>query len=278
MKETIKGRIFLVGCPRSGTTLLQSLIAAHPQVASFPETHFFFAIGRKWYHKLGIASRTGAERKRLYQFLDKMDQTAMKQLVPRYSILRKPYIDAFVEILDRLAINQGKPFWLEKTPGHLHYVEFIEKYISNVKFIHILRNGPDVVASLYEIANQYPDEWYYSFDIDQCIARWNGDTKITRQNMHKENHIAVRYEKLVENTEAVLAEVCEFIGVTFRQDMIARHSLTAESLILKDETWKQAVTQEIRNTNTKKFHRVFSEQEREYILGRLVNLDHDTLL
>ena len=37
----IKDRIFIVGCPRSGTTLLQSLLAAHPQIHSFPETHFF---------------------------------------------------------------------------------------------------------------------------------------------------------------------------------------------------------------------------------------------
>jgi hypothetical protein len=41
MKQKIKGRFFLVGCPRSGTTLLQSLIVAHSQIASFPESKFF---------------------------------------------------------------------------------------------------------------------------------------------------------------------------------------------------------------------------------------------
>ena len=39
--RAILSRIFLVGCPRSGTTLTQSLLAAHPMVASFPESHFF---------------------------------------------------------------------------------------------------------------------------------------------------------------------------------------------------------------------------------------------
>jgi hypothetical protein len=34
-------RIFLVGAPRSGTTILQSLLAAHPEVISFPESKFF---------------------------------------------------------------------------------------------------------------------------------------------------------------------------------------------------------------------------------------------
>jgi hypothetical protein len=39
-------RLFLVGCPRSGTTLLQSLLAAHPQIASFPESHFLLVTKR----------------------------------------------------------------------------------------------------------------------------------------------------------------------------------------------------------------------------------------
>ena len=34
-------RIYIVGCPRSGTTLLQSMVAAHPLLTSYPETHFW---------------------------------------------------------------------------------------------------------------------------------------------------------------------------------------------------------------------------------------------
>ena len=51
MTGTAAGRmprgIFLVGCPRSGTTLLQSLIAAHPLVTSFSESNFFGSSFRK---------------------------------------------------------------------------------------------------------------------------------------------------------------------------------------------------------------------------------------
>ncbi len=41
MTSVIEGRIFVVGAPRSGTTLVQSLIASHSQVTSFTESHFF---------------------------------------------------------------------------------------------------------------------------------------------------------------------------------------------------------------------------------------------
>jgi len=44
MAAGIKTRAFLVGCPRSGTTLLQAMLFAHPEIYSFPETNFFLSL------------------------------------------------------------------------------------------------------------------------------------------------------------------------------------------------------------------------------------------
>ena len=66
MQTAPKQRIFLVGCPRSGTTLLQSLLAAHPDITSFPESHFFRHLidNRRWLHRtFGIASKRARTRK-----------------------------------------------------------------------------------------------------------------------------------------------------------------------------------------------------------------------
>lgn len=91
MRDPIQARLFLVGCPRTGTTLIQSLLAAHSQIASFPESHLLLAGGgTRW----------------------------------------------------------GQTIWLEKTPLHLLYIKQFEQFIPGVKFIHLLRNGADVVASL----------------------------------------------------------------------------------------------------------------------------------
>jgi hypothetical protein len=275
MTERIKGRIFLVGCPRSGTTLLQSLIAAHPQIASFPESHFFPAVGKKWRTTLGLASSKGFERKRLYRFLANIGRTDMKRLVPRYGILVRQYTNAFVNVLDTLTISQGKDFWLEKTPSHLHYIDVIEKYVPTARFIHILRNGLDVVASLYEVTHQHPHEWGGIYDIGRCIARWNKDVKLTQQYIHRENHTLVRYEQLIRNTDAVLTTVCGFIGIGFREDMVAQHSLAAERLILRQEPWTQQAMQEIHSAHKNKFDVLFNEQQRISILERLVHLPDD---
>ncbi|MGL6135938.1 MAG: sulfotransferase, partial [Planktothrix sp.] len=58
-------RLFLVGCPRSGTTLLQSLLAAHSQIASFPESQFFRCLLENrppWRVKLRIPGRFARQR------------------------------------------------------------------------------------------------------------------------------------------------------------------------------------------------------------------------
>lgn len=270
-----QGRIFLVGCPRSGTTLLQGMIAAHSQIASFAETHFLVATGRtrrgRWCTRLGLASPE--MKKQLDRFLAAIDQADMRSLFPRHGVWIRQYATALVNILDTLTLGQGKTFWLEKTPGHLHYVAHLERYIPDVAFIHILRNGADVVASLYQVTQDHPRDWGKGYDMDQCIARWNKDVKLTQRHCHKINHHVVHYERLVQAPQAVLAGVCQFIGVPFESAMITQHSLAAQEFILAHETWKQEAKQNIHDANGKKFDRIFDKEQKAYILERLVRVN-----
>jgi len=271
MEEKIKGQFFIVGCPRSGTTLLQCLLAAHPQIASFPETHFFpYTVGKRWHRILGISLPKAKQR--LYQFLSDIGHSEVKKLVPRHGFMIRQYTNAFVKILDKLTINQDKRFWIEKTPRHLHFIDIIEKYIANVKFIHILRNGKDVVTSLYDVTHKYPKQWGGPRRIEQCVDRWNRDVKTTLQYIHRENHTLVRYEELVENPEAALEKICKFIGIEFEQIMLEQHGLAAEKIILDNQEWIKSAKGEVRSTNDKQFRTLFNEKEQEWIINHLEKL------
>ncbi|HEY9694672.1 MAG TPA: sulfotransferase [Oculatellaceae cyanobacterium] len=85
MKPIIpKTRLFLVGCPRSGTTLLQSLLVAHPEILSFPESHFFRSLleyRTPWRIKLKIAS--SKTKPRLKQFLKESGYEEMQRHIPQ---------------------------------------------------------------------------------------------------------------------------------------------------------------------------------------------------
>jgi hypothetical protein len=79
----------------------------------------------------------------------------------------------------------------------------------------------------------------------------------------------VRYEHLVEEPQSVLTELCRFIGVAFNEKMLRDYSVAAKGVILEREPWKAAVGNKIQNANSTKFYELFNEEQRQYILNRL---------
>jgi hypothetical protein len=274
----IKGRIFLVGCPRSGTTLLQSLLTAHSQIASFPESHFFKALVAKRSPRrcrYGLASKQA--RARFNTFLQEMGQEQLQSFLPPYALFLRQYSRAFVKVLDYLTRQQGKELWLEKTPQHLHCIDLIERLVPGAKFIHIIRNGADAIASLYEVTHRYPDIWGGARDIGQCTRRWLEDLQISQTHLHKPNHAMVRYERLVQAPQPVLRELCQFLKVDFQESMLQDYGTAAQQVVLDSEPWKAAVSQTIRNANSRKFYKLFSEEQQQTILEQLAAVDLDKL-
>jgi hypothetical protein len=272
MKQEVKDRLFIVGCPRSGTTLLQSLLAAHEEITSFPETHFFqYLIGYGWRRRVGLML---LKRKRaLNIFLNNIGREDMKKNIPKFIFRKSACVSQFVDILDNLTIKKGKKIWIEKTPIHLHYIKTIEKYVPNSKFIHIVRSGKDVVASLYDVTHKYPKEWGGKRGIDTCINRCNEDFNITKSNINKENHIIIKFDELLKNNESVLMRLCNFIGVKYNEELLKKHGDESEKLILRNEEWKNSVTKGIKDSTKDKFNILFTENEKKYIINNLNSLN-----
>ena len=168
----IQSRIFLVGCARSGTTLLQSLLGAHPQIATFPETHFFQRAvpGRRLARLIGLSSRYAPIQ--VHQFLLEAGRLNLEPLYPGRSHSLRRCTTAFIRILDAIAQEQNRSIWLEKTPGHLYHIETIEALVPQTKFIHLIRAGHDVTASLYAITREYDNAWDHQMTVDECIYWW----------------------------------------------------------------------------------------------------------
>jgi Sulfotransferase family len=269
-----KKRIFLVGCPRSGTTLLQSLLAAHPQIASFPESHFFVHLLAKrepYQKKFGLASSKA--KPRFEQFLDEIGQPKMRRYLPIYALFATQYANAFIKVLDVLTQEQNKSVWIEKTPDHVRHIHDIEKLVKEAQFIHIVRNGADVVASLYEVTHKYPEVWHGAWDIDRCIRRWTESLQFTKKHLHKPNHILVSYEQLVEEPKLVLQRLGNFLDLDLDYETLQQQrGAIAKKIVLDNEPWKASVSEPLANANQKKFSQLFDENQRNYIVEKVSNL------
>ena len=259
-------RIFIVGCPRSGTTFLQSLLAAHPKLTSYPETHFWdYTIPKKKRYRLPKVY-TIREKKLIREFLQKYDFSleAMAGMKPLY-FSYKSWSKALMEVLDNLTSDEFDG-WIEKTPRHIYSVPFITAADSNARFIHIIREARDVVASLYQVTHEYPEHWNGPKDIDDCIQKWKEFIDESHKYLDQPRHSFVRYEELLERKEEITAELCEFIGLEYSSEMLQDYTDEAEKLVNQNEKWKESNIKG--RDKTDKFTTLFSTEEQEYIKER----------
>jgi hypothetical protein len=129
----IHRRVFIGGCSRSGTTLLQRLLVGHPRIHTFPETGVFLrALGMRGHvlpwARLGLT--LGKERKSLIRLIEQVGVTdaAAPPLPPRRLRLRSSIQDV-VRFLDLLTLAEGKDIWLEKTPRHVLHASRIRRMV-----------------------------------------------------------------------------------------------------------------------------------------------------
>lgn len=265
-----------MGCPRSGTTLLQSLLASHSAIASFPESKFFLRLiaeprQKSRRYKLGLASAD--VKPTLKRFLDEVG--APDLTLPKLPFVRS-YVAGFDRMLSQLAQRQGKHIWLEKTPEHLHSIGDIQRYLPQAKIIHIVRNGTDTIASLYDLCQRHPQIWGQYFDgLDGCIDRWISDVAISRRYLDQPNHNVVRYETLVDSTESEIQRLCQFLGVSFEAAMLARYQHTSQGLVRRRENWKGLNQAAIQTTGGKKFHTLLDPSQQGHVLERIAQTDLD---
>jgi len=271
-------RFFLVGCSRSGTTLLQSMIACHPRIVSFPETHFFTKTipinpilrNLKWYGKKDRDVIRKFLCKYRFHNLRPFRNTPYRKKVNLYDWCKK-----LLTILDMMARQDRKSTaWLEKTPRHLYYIDSLNQVNSDLKFIHMLRSGEDVVASMHLASKSNADEWGGERSINKCIRWWQDSIKMSRKYKDDSHHFFVIYEQLLSDPENVLKTLCEFISVEYVPEMATNFHQKAPELIASDERWKSRNT---KNTLKKsnKLHNNFDQSTINYIMQKTAPVDLD---
>lgn len=274
----MKPLIFLVGCSRSGTTVLQSLLATHPDIATFPETKFFHYLfpPRREIIRYFLRLNSTKIKPRMETFFEEeLKRPEFLEGLPNITLTRF-YIKKVIGILEALADEEGKNFILEKTPDHIYCLEKIENYLPQSQFIHILRNGTDVVASLYEVTHQYPQAWGGARSIDRCIINWIDAIQKSQKYSDQPNHFLVRYESLISNPENIMKKICTFLKIDFYESMIQNYSMIAKKVSLVEEG--RGVNYEgIMQYKSHKFTKIFTLEEQKYIIDRLSIIDIDKI-
>lgn len=267
-QPSISQRVFLVGCPRSGTTLLQSMLMSHPRIESFPESKFFVrGFGGRWRWVVHETLRGWYLWYLLVRWLVENDYMTYEEAsnIP-VSWSKARMIEVFRDMLDRLAMDSGKDIWVEKTPRHLQVVEAISEYLPDAKFIHIVRDGRAVSASMYKLAHTNPETWGQYQSLEAVVQRWNQCVHDTHQCVSEDHHVMVQYKRLVEAPEQELGSLAAFLEISYDSAMIEQFHREAQHVVKSHESWKEeAMTSSLQNHGLRKFYSVFSSDERAYV-------------
>jgi hypothetical protein len=207
----------IVGCPRSGTTLLAVMLDSHPQIAIPPETAFLPELPR-------LAEKAGTALRREFFALLTTDRWNVSNWNDlgidkdaywrRLCALQTFSITGGLRALYGMyADGLGKRLYGEKTPADTHCMPQIEAYLPEARFIHIVRDPRDVVLSLRRTTAGRSVEGTAQIWVDMVsLARASG----TQVGHYHE----VRYEDLVLAPEAELRSICDFLELDYASQML----------------------------------------------------------
>ena len=190
--------IFIVGCMRSGTTLMRQVLDSHSRIACPGET--WFLIGLLEQLRNGFFVK-GLEALGVYR----------EEAVAN--------IRAFVlNYFERFLYREGKARWADKTPGYVEFCPEILEVLGDVRFVFLLRHGMDVANSMQD------RPWFGLIEPEgppdpvrrlEAAARWwikANDSFEAFRSKHPSLCHVVRYEDLTTKPEPVIRGVLEFLG------------------------------------------------------------------
>jgi sulfotransferase family protein len=229
--------IFVVGCPRSGTTLLQLMLHAHPRIAIPPETRFLLPVFDSR-HTLGDL-RDAANRRELALRIVEDRATKFHDLrldpdqVVEEIVAGPPTVGTAVGIVfQAYARRFDKPRWGDKRPAYIRRLDVLLRLFPDAQIVHLIRDGRDCVASLKEMPWYKPDSFH-------AVATWTGAIDAGRRAAHRlgpASYYEMRYERLVTDPEGELAGLCGFLGEEYDPAM-ARPNQLAKVAVPARKKW-----------------------------------------
>ena len=212
---------FLVGCGRSGTTLLRAMCDSHPDLAVPPESHFIVPLAAGSGHPIDSAvflDRLYAqERFRLWE-LDRAEvEAAFRRSAPG------DYAGAVRTVFSAWAATQGKIRYADKTPGYVLHIPMLARLFPESVFVHLVRDGRDVACSFLELG--------WADTVEEAALHWRLRVLRGRQAglaLPSHRYHELRYEDLVADPEGSLRRLCDVMSVPFSAHMLAHERHAAE--------------------------------------------------
>jgi hypothetical protein len=255
--------IFMVGEQRSGSNLLRVMLGQAPDIAAPHPPHILQRL-------MPLLPLYGdLENEATFRLLvDDVCRLVEYNPVPweqittfnRGDVVRRcrarSLLAVFGAMMDIYAEVNGKNKWLCKSMTNIRYAQELDAYFREPKYIYLYRDGRDVVLSFTKavIGDKHP----------YVIAhKW---AELQRLCLHHRERAPERvfslcYEELIADPEAVLRRLCPFLGIAYRDTMLAGHTSPEASRTARSSSLWENLTKPIMRDNSRKFLKELSVED-----------------
>ena len=203
--------LFLIGPPRSGSTLLNRMLGAHPAIHAPVEPHLLTPLAHLGYY----------DRVTSADYDPIISQLGIRELVEHLPEGETDYLEALRAYTDgiysRLLDGTGSSFLLDKTPAYALVLDFVTRLYPDARYIVLTRHPLSVWSSIVD--SFFDGDHETAHRHNPVIERYV--PAMARFLKDPPAHVArVSYENLVTDPEGEMKRLCDFIGIPFDADMV----------------------------------------------------------
>jgi hypothetical protein len=234
----MKPSVFIIGSPRSGTTLLRLMLTSHPFIVVPPECGFIIW----WLEKYRDWNAAAADSERAVDFVADLARSKKIEtwdldfdaLLTQCRRARPANYSALVSLVNEAYARRRKPGfhrWGDKNNFHVRHVETLHSLFPKAQFLHLVRDGRDVACSYQQLGRAEIKSLYapkLPTDIVEIAAEWKGNVEAVGNafsTIPPAQRLEIRYEDIVTQSESILREVCEFLDESYSPQMLDYHVL-----------------------------------------------------
>lgn len=203
--------IFIIGFPRSGTTLVEQTLSSHPEIAAGDELPIMHMLAERAKHLLGSP----------LDYPKALSELWLGDRAGHINTLRDLYLNEAVRFG---AIDPAKRWFTDKMPLNETHLGLISLIFPRSPVVHLVRHPLDVVLSVF--SNGLTHGFFCAYELESAARHYAliADLLVDYRAALPVNYHAVRYEDLVADQEREVRSLLDFIGEPFDPRALEFHA------------------------------------------------------